>query len=960
MKIKTILFFAVMTSASYLFAQQAQPAATPADARLASFAQRQALAANSIANGIQFDNIGPTVFSGRITDFDINPKDPTHFYVSYASGGLWKSTSNGSSFEPLFDEEAVMTIGDIAVNWDKDIIWVGTGEVNSSRSSYAGVGMYKSTDGGKTWQHKGLSDSHHIGRIVLHPTDANTAWVAVLGHLYSPNKERGVFKTTDGGDTWTKVLYANANAGAIDLIMDSQNPDILYAATWERTRRAWNFTEAGAGSGIHKSTDGGQTWSKVSGGESGFPGGNGIGRIGLSASKSGGKNYLYAVVDNYNRRPKEAKASKGLTKDDLRSISKADFLALGEEKIGKYLKANRFPKKYTAQSIISQVKNDEIKPIALVEFVEDANSLLFDTPVVGAEVYRSMDEGATWQKMNAEYMDGVYNSYGYYFGQIRASAINPDHVYMMGVPVIKSKDGGKTWTNINRENVHVDHHALWLNPNREGHLILGNDGGLNISYDDGETWFKCNSPAVGQFYYIAVDHADDYNVYGGLQDNGVWMGSHNYEASKYWQNSGQYPYKSIMGGDGMQVAVDTRDNATVYTGYQFGNYFRLNTKTNSRSYITPKHELGERPLRWNWQSPIQLSEHNMDIVYFGSNKLHRSMNQGDDFEAISGDLTEGGQKGDVAYGTLTTIHESPMRFGLIYTGSDDGLIHVTKDGGNNWTKISAGLPEAMWVSRIVASKYKESRVYAVLNGYRWDKMDAMAYVSEDYGATWTAIGTDLPMEPLNVIKEDPKNEQLLYVGSDHGLYISLNRGQSFQLMNNDLPAVSVHDVVVHPKTNDLIVGTHGRSIYKANVAHLQALNSAMQAKDLYAFTIDPVNHSSRWGNPYASIYEAPEPTLMIPVYTQTAGKANLSIKHGKKLVLFKESVDLAKGLNYIENHLTYDAAMAAKLSKVLSKATEETVELEAAKNGESYLPKGTYTIVIEQGGKRVEQALVIE
>ncbi|HNI42995.1 MAG TPA: hypothetical protein PK272_10015, partial [Methanoregulaceae archaeon] len=355
-------------------------------------------------------------------------------------------------------------------------------------------------------------------------------------------------------------------------------------------------------------------------------------------------------------------------------------------------------------------------------------------------------------KTHKGYLEQVYFSYGYYFGQIRVSPQNPEKLYTFGVPVLRSDDGGKSWKPINGDNVHGDHHALWLDSNREGHLILGNDGGINISYDDGEHWIKCNTPAVGQFYGIAVDMAKPYRVYGGMQDNGVWMGPSNYEPSTEWHDSGQYPYKSILGGDGMQVAVDTRDNETVYTGFQFGNYFRVNTKTGRRDYITPKHDLGEAPLRWNWQAPIHLSVHNQDILYMGSNKLHRSLNQGETFEVISGDLTKGGKKGDIPYGTLTTIHESPMKFGLIYTGSDDGLVFVTKDGGGAWQQISATLPENMWISRVQASKFKESRVYVALNGYRWDNFESMLYVSEDYGSHWRRIGIRLPPEPINIVK----------------------------------------------------------------------------------------------------------------------------------------------------------------------------------------------------------------
>ncbi len=739
-----------------------QPPATAATDRVESFSQRKQLEEASIINGVKFRSVGPSVFSGRVSEIAVSPTDPTHFYVAYSSGGLMKTENNGTTFTPLFDQEMVITTGAVAVDWKNDIIWLGTGEVNSSRSSYAGSGMYKSTDGGKNWQHIGLEDSHHIGRIILHPKDPNTAWVAVLGHLYSPNKERGIYKTTDGGKSWKQTLFVDENSGAVDLMIDTKNPKVLYAATWQRDRRAWDFLEAGEGSGIYKSTDGGNKWKLISTAASGLPTGKGMGRIGLSMAYHKGKAVLYTAIDNYNRRPKEEPKEDVLTKDMLRDMSKEDFLKLEAYKVKDYLQQNRIPRTYTADKVMKMIEADKITPKTLVEYTEDANSLLFETQVIGLEVYRSENGGKTWTKANEDYVS-AYSSYGYYFGEIRVAPYDANKVYVMGVPVLRSDDGGKTFKSIGGSNVHSDHHELWINPNRKGHIINGNDGGINISYDDGESWIKCNSEPLGQFYYVAVDMAKPYNIYGGLQDNGVWMGPSTYQASTRWQGSGQYPFKSIMGGDGMQVAVDTRDNATVYTGSQFGNYYRLNTRSGKRKSITPKPALDQRPYRWNWQTPIHLSVHNQDILYMASERLHRSFNQGDDFEAISGDLTTGGRKGDVAFSTLSTIHESPLTFGLLYVGSDDGLVHVSKDGGVSWENITAGLPKDMWVSRIQASAFEKGRVYAVLNGYRWDNFDAMAYMSEDYGKTWTKIGKDLPLEPLNVIKEDPSNADILYV-----------------------------------------------------------------------------------------------------------------------------------------------------------------------------------------------------
>ncbi|MGB0839461.1 MAG: WD40/YVTN/BNR-like repeat-containing protein, partial [Chitinophagales bacterium] len=746
---------------------QKAPDYTSGKQRLEAYEQRKKMSEQSVLGQIEHTNIGPTVMSGRVVDLAVNPDDPTHFYVAYASGGLWYTNSNGTTMTPVFDNQAVMTIGDIAVDWgsEEHTIWLGTGENNSSRSSYAGVGMYKSEDSGKTWSYIGLPESHHIGRIVLHPADKNIAWVGVLGHLYSSNKERGVYKTTDGGNTWEQTLFVNNETGIIDLVMAPDNNEVLYAAAWERSRRAWNFVEGGSSSGIYKSTDGGENWTLISTKDSGFPMGEGVGRIGLDIHPNG---TLYAALDNQFRKEKEEEDDKdALTKDDLRNMSKSAFLALGEDKIEDYLQENGFPRKYNTKKVIGMVKAGTILPKALVEYTEDANRLLFDTPVIGIEVYRSDDGGQTWTKTHDEDIKNIYNSYGYYFGQIRVAPTDANTVYIMGVPIMRSDDGGKTFKNVNGDNVHADHHALWVNPKRAGHIINGNDGGVNISYDSGESWFKCNNPSVGQFYAINVDEAEPYNVYGGLQDNGVWVGPSTYEPSTRWHNTGDYPYDMLLGGDGMKVMIDNRGNNTVYTGFQFGFYFRVDKTTGQRTRIKPQHDLGERPLRFNWQTPIWLSKHNQDILYLGSNKLHRSMNQGDDWTNISSDLTQGGRKGDVPFGTLSTLSESDFKFGLIYTGSDDGYIHVSKDGGTTWERISDKLPQNLWVSRVEASHHKEGRVYATLNGYRWDDCRPYLFVSNNYGKTWKNLGRTLPHEPINIVREDPENENIIYVGTDH-------------------------------------------------------------------------------------------------------------------------------------------------------------------------------------------------
>ncbi len=961
-----ILLFCLL--ASPLFGQQSskpdfvQPSYSSGKERLQSLEKRKGLIENSLVKNVPFRSVGPSIMGGRVSELAVNPNNPNEFYAAYASGGLWHTKNNGQSFTPLFQNEVVMTIGAIEVDWKNNTIWLGTGEVNSSRSSYAGLGVFKSTDGGKTWEHKGLSESHHIGRMAIHPNDPNTLWVAVLGHLYSPNKERGIYKTTNGGDTWDQVLFVNENAGCVDLVLNPKDPNTLYAATWERERRAWDFSEGGNGTGIYKSTDGGANWNLLTTEKSGFPTGENIGRIGINLSiDESGNEFLYAVVDNQNRRPKEAKKDKKLAKEDFQKISKDKFLKLENEELGKFLKDNGFPKKYTAKKVKQSVKSGEIQPSALYEYLVSGNSQLFDTQVVGTEVYRTSDGGKSWNKTHEGYLDEVTYSYGYYFGVMRVHPSKPDEIYIAGVPILKSKDGGKTFENINGRNVHVDHHDLWINPNLEDHIILTNDGGINISYDDGEHWNTVVGPPVGQFYYIATDNAKPYNVYGGLQDNGVWKGASTYKASDRWKIEGKYQYQRIMGGDGMQVAVDSRDNTTTYTGYQFGNYFRINTKTGKRKYITPKHELGERPLRWNWQTPIQLSKHNEDILYMGSNKLYRSMNQGDDWTAISEDLTKGGLKGDVPFGTLSTIHESDFEFGLIYVGSDDGKVHITQNGGGDWEDISAGLPENRWVARVIASSHEKSRVYLALNGYRWDNFKPMVYVSEDYGKNWKQIGTDLPLETVNVIKEDPRNPDLLYVGTDHGLYISLNRGQTFMALNEGLPASPVHDLVVQKRENDLVVGTHGRSIFIADIAPVQMMVDSVTSKGLYVYEVAKVKHRKSWGGG-SRWFKSDPPEAKIPFYSSGNQSVTITVKAGKDVLKsWNHSAD--KGVNYASYDLKIDKNKKSKYEKWLKDNAKDKkeIELEEGKyDKQFYIQPGRYEIEISGGGKTAKRKLVVE
>ena len=914
---------------------------TSVSAQQTTLADKADLQAHSIVKNVAFKNIGPTVMSGRVVDLAVNPENPSEFYVGYASGGVWHTINNGTTFVPILDNSQTQNVGDIAVHWQTKTIWVGTGENNASRSSYAGVGMLKSTDNGQTWQHVGLPNSQHIGRILINPNNVNEVTVGVTGALYSKSEDRGVYKTTDGGLNWTKTLYVDDVSGIIDMQHVPGDYNTMFATTWTKDRKAWNFDGSGNNSAIYKSIDAGNTWEKISTKNSGFPIGDGVGRIGLAVYDN---NIIYAIHDSQFRRPSSGNTTerRGLQKEDFKTMSTSEFLNLDDKKLNGFLKMNGFQEKYRAENVKQMVRSGNVKPIDLAHYLEDANSMLFDTPVIGAEVYKSTDGGQTWSKTHNDYLDDLYYSYGYYFGHVYVSPANQNDIYVYGVPILKSKDGGQTFTSISAENVHADHHALWINPKNPNHLINGNDGGVNITYDDGANWIKNNSPSVGQFYAINVDNQKPYRVYGGLQDNGVWVGANNAPEDKSWHQNGEYPWKSLMGGDGMQIEIDNRNPDIVYTGYQFGNYYRLNRANGEQTYIQPKHELGEKPYRFNWQTPIYLSRHNQDILYLGGNKLMRSLDQGNTWKAISEDLTQGGKPGNVAYGTLTTISESPFEFGLLYVGSDDGLIHVSKNQGATWDNISANLPSNLWVTRVVASMHKKERVYATLNGYRFDDFSTYVYISDDYGQSWKSISTNIPAAPVNVIVEDPVKENILYLGTDNGAYVSFNNGDQWEAFSKNLPAVAVHDIKTQKESNDLLLGTHGRGIYKTNLSALQKYDSSMVLSNkMTIFDLDPIRYYSRWGNSWSKWMQPYEPNTTIQLFSTVSGKKEVEIltENGKQIQSFY--VNLDKGFNFID----YDLTIHEKGRKVLLKENT-SIDINKAKNEKYYIVKGKYLIKI--------------
>lgn len=751
-----------------------------------TFGKEKELFSEDLLKAFTYRAIGPARQGGRIVDFAVPKSQPYTFYFASASGGLWKTMNNGTTFEPIFDNQSVISIGDIAVApSDPNIIWVGTGEANNSRSAYWGDGVYKSTDGGKTWENTGLKESHHIGRIAIHPKDFNIVYVAALGHLFSYNEERGLFKTEDGGKTWEKILYINDKVGVVDVAMDPNNPETLYASSYEKQRLPWHFEEAGPGSAIYKTTDAGKTWKKL---EGGLPSGK-IGRIGLDVYRKN-PNIVYATVENSNKRPP--------TKEE-----------------------------------IEQDRRRNIEP---------------QDRAIGGEVYCSDDGGETWKKMNS-IKDNIGGHPGYYYGQIRIDPNDDQVIYVLSVNLYKSTDGGKTWgrgmpTNA-ANRTHSDHHALWIDPQNSRHMILGNDGGLAITFDGGKSWDVYDSLPLAQCYAIGVDMEDPYSVYCGLQDNGSWKGPSNSLSGQITRDD----WVQVGGGDGMYNQVDPNDSRWLYNEFQFGSISRVDQELNTIKMIHPAREKGKPEPRFNWNSPIHISPHNSQIIYIGSNILFRSLNRGDDWQEISPDMTLNDSvkiagKGNIQYCTITTISESPITPGLIWIGTDDGKVHLTKNGGGTWTELTkeivkAGAPEEYWVSRVFASNFREGTAYVSKTGYRRDDFRPFLYKTADFGETWTSISSNLPHEPINVIVEDRKNPNLLFVGTEMAVFASIDGGKKWVRMKNSMPTNAVHDLVIHPRENDLVVGTHGRGIFITDISPLQELTDNVLVKDVHLFEIEP-------------------------------------------------------------------------------------------------------------------------
>ena len=793
----------------------------------------------SILNRMEWRNIGPAIMGGRIDDIAVVESDPKVFWVGTASAGVWKTVNHGITWIPQFQNEEVSSIGSIAVApSDPSVVWVGTGEPANRQSSSWGNGVYVSDDGGTTWTHKGLEDTHHIGRVLVHPTDPGTVYVAALGHLWGPNAERGVYRTRDGGETWDQVLHGDENTGAVELAMDPESPDTLYAALYQRRRRAFGFAGGGPGSGIHRTTDGGDTWMKLGGG---LPEGD-TGRIGLNVYRRDPR-VVYAIVENRE-----------------------------------------------------------------------------------GGVFRSEDKGLTWERMSDT------NPRPMYYSQIRIDPNNDQRIWVLGTQMYYSQDGGRTFATDWVQRIHVDHHALWIDPADSNHMVLGNDGGIHISWDRGRSWDFVNTIALGQFYEIGHDMGTPYMVYGGLQDNGSWGAP---SRTFFRQGISNEDWFRIGGGDGFYTEAIPGDPDTVYVESQNGNLRRLNRRTSETKLIRPQPENGTERYRFDWNSPIVISPHDPDTVYYGGNRLFISSNRGDVWTRTD-DLTKRLDRDELpimdvpvtedtlsrhdgisSFGQIVTIAVSSLEQGVIYVGADDGNVQRSRDGGQTWDDLTGnlpGVPDQTYVTRLIASTHSASRLFVTLDGHRNDDYSTYAFVSDDYGDSFQSIAGTLPPEAaLNVIREHHENENFLVTGGEFGVYVTLDRGANWHRIRGQIPTVPVDDLAIHPRENDLILGTHGRSIWIADdIAPLTTLDASVFEKDLHLFPVrDAVawriyTHKGNTGHKFF-IAENPPEGALLHVHAKTAGEAEITVRAAGGDAVRTLTAELEPGLNRVNWDLRYDS-----------------------------------------------------
>lgn len=772
-------------------------------ALIAAPAQAQSIESTHL-DGLAPRAIGPANMSGRLVDIAVVESDTRKFYIAAATGGVWKTTDNGIRFEPVFFEEAVHSVGDIEVHQrDTSVVWVGTGERANRQSSSWGDGVYKSTDGGESWTNMGLEESHHIGRIVMHPDDSDVVYVAAMGHLWGPNPERGLYKTTDGGETWDRILSADPMTGAVDVAMDPSNPDILYAAMYQRQRRPWGFHGGGPGSALYKSTDAGETWTKLTnaGLDNGLPTGD-IGRIGITIYRADPR-ILYVSVEQGER--------------------------------------------FNASTAYEQR---------------------------AAGIYRSEDRGETWTYQSD------WNPRPMYASQPMVDPNDDQRIYMLN-SYSYSDDAGVTFTVPRGHRTHGDDRFVWVNPDDSNHVIKLDDGGLGISYDRGDHFLYHTALPLSQYYRVSVDMAHPYNVYGGLQDNGSWRGPNQTYRREGILNE---DWTRWGGGDGFLSLMDTTENRILYTESQYLGLTRNDIVTGASRNIRPNQpegfigarrnwttwpdlddpyeRLGNAMAPGNWDGPFIISPHDTRTLYAGLNELFKSTDQGDTWTSL-GDLTTGTDRrtlvimdqaadsfvlslddGIPYWPTLTAVAESEFTPGVLYAGTDDGQVQVTMDDGASWrivTPAMPGVPEMMWVNQVHASKSVDGRVYVAANNYRNDDYENYLWMSNDNGRSWSSIVGDLPAERVvRVVREDPRNPNVLYLGTEFGVFWSWNQGRNWVELKGGLPTVPVNDLVIHPRDNDLVLATHARGIWILDqVNALQEFTPEIAASSGHLFGIEP-------------------------------------------------------------------------------------------------------------------------
>ncbi len=740
---------------------------------------QQQKALETALDRLRFREIGPATMGGRVNDIEVSPNDARVIYVAMAAAGILKSVNGGTSWETLFDKEVTPSVGDVAIApSNPSIVWAGSGESNNRQSSSWGNGVYKSMDAGKTWKNMGLAETHHIARVVIHPTDPNTVWVAATGKLWSSSPERGVYKTTDGGKSWSHVLKVNDDTGATELVVDHESPTILYAAMYQRRRTVFGFNGSGEGSALYKSIDGGDTWTKIT---TGMP---------------------YNTENAPNPRPE-------------------NLLETGRNSIAIYPK--------------------------------DTNIVYATIEHANGGVYRSINKGETWTKM-AE-ITAVPRPM--YFSKLKVDPNNDQRLWLAGVTMQYSEDGGRTWTGQFAQAPHADTHGIWINPKDSNHLIIGNDGGVNITYDRGRTWDFANTVPLGMFYEVGADNSMPYKICGGLQDNNTWCGPSQSMNPQGITNDDWY---TIGGGDGFYAQPDPNDPDIVFGESQDGNLYRRNVRTGENKSIRPREEEGEKRYRFHWNSPIVISTHDKTTIYYGGNFLFRSPDRGDSWVKVGNvDLTTNVDRntlpimgkvpdrntrsrhdGVQQYPAITTVSESPINKNVLWVGTDDGNVQVTRDG-QTWKNVVdkvPGVPKGTYVSRVVASRASEGSAYVTFDGHRMGDFKVYVYMTNDFGESWRSIASNLPQNNgiANVIREHPRNSNLLFVGTEYGAYVSFDRGGNWTRIKMNLPTVPVDDILIHPRDNDLIFGTHGRSIWVLDdISTLEEMNDTVINSDIHLF-----------------------------------------------------------------------------------------------------------------------------